>query len=191
MMNSHPLYRYLSRHPSLPGLIYLGLVVVFCLTTVCMLVDIVERYDARNASLAAIARLDAGAQDPSALRGGQVQSRPLRSQPPGSPLLEGQTITLASAALLQRITGAVTDVGGSLASSEIEPQGGQAKDGFVRAMATFEIDQVALQALLYNIEAGMPFLFIDQLSVQMPMPADDGARMRVHISVSGLWQGGK
>jgi general secretion pathway protein M len=186
MMTSHPLYRYLIRHPSLPGAIYLVLVVVLCLTTVFMLVDMVERYDARNASLAVLARLDARAQGPSALASGQVQS-----QPPGSPLLEGQTITLASAALLQRITGAVTDVGGSLASSEIEPQGAQAKDGYVRAIATFEIDQVALQALLYNIEAGMPFLFIDQLSVQMPIPANDGARMRVLISVSGLWQGGR
>lgn len=191
MMTGSSLYRSVIRHPSVPGLIYLGLMVVLCLTTVCMLVDIVERYNARNASLAVLGRLDARAQGASAPRSGPVPSPPLQSQPPGSPLLEGQTITLASATLLQRIAGAVTDVGGSLASSEIEPPGAQGKDGFVRAMATIEIDQVALQAFLYNIEAGMPFLFIDQLSVQMPMPADDGARMRVHISVSGLWQGGK
>jgi general secretion pathway protein M len=48
--------------------------------------------------------------------------------------------------------------------------------------------------LLYDLETGMPFLFIDQLVVQMPQSAGkigsglDSPRMRVQIDVSGQWQ---
>jgi general secretion pathway protein M len=50
-----------------------------------------------------------------------------------------------------------------------------------------------LQQLLYDLEAGMPFLFVDQLVAQGP--ASPGAtpegKLRVVISVSGQWQGSK
>ena len=35
-------------------------------------------------------------------------------------------------------------------------------------IASCEVDQPALQQLLYDIEAGMPFLFVDQLEAQAP-----------------------
>jgi general secretion pathway protein M len=59
--------------------------------------------------------------------------------------------------------------------------------------ANCEVDQPALQQLLYNIESGMPFLFIDQLVVQAPAigPGVAGGKMRVLISVSGQWQATK
>jgi len=37
----------------------------------------------------------------------------------------------------------------------------------------------------------MPFLFVDQLVAQPPATAGDGGRMRVLLSVSGLWPGAK
>ena len=50
--------------------------------------------------------------------------------------------------------------------------------------------QPALQQLLYDVEAGMPFLFVDQLTVQAPQATGaEIARMRVLIGVSGQWQG--
>jgi general secretion pathway protein M len=52
-----------------------------------------------------------------------------------------------------------------------------------------------LQQLLYDLEAGMPFLFIDQLVVQGLQGAapagDSGSRLRLLISVSGQWQAAK
>jgi len=76
-------------------------------------------------------------------------------------------------------------------TSEIEAQGSHSKDNYLRAIATCEIEQPALQKLLYDIEAGMPFLFVDQLVAQAPMSPSEGKRMRVLLGVSGLWPGAK
>src|SRR5947209_11360146 len=109
---------------------------------------------------------------------------------PGSPFLEGQTVTVAGAALQQRIGSAVKAVGGNVLSSQIDLQGTDAKKGFVSLTASCEVEQPALQQLLYDIEAGMPFLFVDQLTVQAPQATGaEMARMRVLIGVSGQWQG--
>jgi general secretion pathway protein M len=47
--------------------------------------------------------------------------------------------------------------------------------------------------LLYDLEAGMPFLFVDQLVAQGPAaPAvTPEGKLRVVISVSAQWQGAK
>ena len=56
-----------------------------------------------------------------------------------------------------------------------------------------EMEQANLQKVLYDLEAGMPFLFIDQLVVQGPpeLTVAGGARMRILIAVSGQWKGVK
>jgi general secretion pathway protein M len=111
---------------------------------------------------------------------------------PGSPFLEGPTVTVAGASLLQRVAGAVTQAGGSIQSSRVDVEGAQAKDGFVGLLISCEVDQPALQKLLYDLEAGMPFLFIDQLDVQMPqaVASNEAAvgKLRVILGVSGQWQ---
>jgi general secretion pathway protein M len=60
-------------------------------------------------------------------------------------------------------------------------------------IASFEIDQSELQKLLYDLEAGMPFLFIDQLVVQAPLTSSvtGGGRLRLLLAVSGQWPGAK
>jgi general secretion pathway protein M len=113
--------------------------------------------------------------------------------PAGSPFLEGATVTVAGAALLQRVTTAVTKLGGSVLSSQVDLQGSEAKAGFLSVIASCEIDQPGLQQLLYDVEAGMPFLFIDQLVVQSSSgfgTSTDG-KLRVLLTVSGQWKGGK
>jgi general secretion pathway protein M len=186
MISSHLIDRYLTRYPSLSGLIYFALVVVFCLTTLFSLTDIVDRYRTRNASLEILDRLDGRAHISSIEPSGTKDS-----WPPGSPFLDGQTVTVASAALLQRIIDIITHAGGTVVSSEIEPQTAQSKDGYVTAIANCELEQAALQQVLYDIEAGLPFLFIDQLVVQTPALPGEGGRMRVLLGVSGLWPGVK
>ena len=113
--------------------------------------------------------------------------------PSGSPFLEGATVTVAGAALLQRVTAAVTKLGGSVLSSQVDLQGTEAKTGFLSVIASCEIDQPGLQHLLYDIEAGMPFLFIDQLVVQAPSSfgTSTEGKLRVLLTVSGQWKGGK
>jgi general secretion pathway protein M len=61
--------------------------------------------------------------------------------------------------------------------------------------ANFEVEPASLQRLLYDIEAGMPFLFVDQIDVQAPTgstgaPSAAG-KLRVLMTVSGQWRGVK
>jgi general secretion pathway protein M len=115
--------------------------------------------------------------------------------PPGTPFLEGPTVTVAGATLLQRVAAAVGNVGGTIQSSQVDVLGTQAKDGFVGLLVSCEMEQPALQKLLYDLEVGMPFLFVDQLDVQVPQTtaADESgtAKIRVVLGVSGQWQGNK
>jgi len=124
-------------------------------------------------------------------RGGAAPS----AEHPGTPFLEGPTVTVAGAALLQRVAAAVGNVGGTVQSSQVDVLGTQAKDGFVGLVVSCEMEQPALQKLLYDLEVGMPFLFVDQLDVQVPQTTatDEGGagRIRVVLGVSGQWQGNK
>jgi len=59
----------------------------------------------------------------------------------GSPFLDGQTITIAGAALQQRVQEAVAKADGALMSSQIELEGPDAKNGFVGLTASIEVSQ--------------------------------------------------
>jgi general secretion pathway protein M len=78
-------------------------------------------------------------------------------------------------------------------SSQVDVQGTQSKEGYVSLVASCQVDHAALQQLLYDLEAGMPFLFIDQLVAQAPLPTTEPGtgRMRVTLAVSGQWEGRK
>jgi len=108
----------------------------------------------------------------------------------GSPFLEGQAITIAGAALQQRVDAAVAKAGGVVVSSQIALDGPDAKDGFVNLSENVEIAQPALQSLLYDLEAGMPYLYVDTLGVQSPEAFGEAetARMRVVLGVTGQWR---
>ena len=147
--------------------------------------EILERRQAIAASADLLAQLEG--RKPTARAGsGETQI------PTGSPFLEGQTLTVAGAALLQRVADAVTKVGGNVLSSQVDVQGVQAKDGYVSVLASCELDYAALQKLLYDLEAGMPFLFIEQVVAQTPQSGSaETGRMRLLLSVAGRWGGEK
>lgn len=112
--------------------------------------------------------------------------------PVGSPFLEGPAVTVAGAALLQRMAGAVSRAGGNVVSSQVELEKADAGDGWISLMMSCEIEQAMLQPLLYDLEAGMPFLFVDQLVVQAPVAGvEQQGRMRILLAVSGQWGGRK
>jgi general secretion pathway protein M len=131
----------------------------------------------------------------------QLQGRRARSGPAlaagrsGTPFLEGPTVTVAGAALLQRVAAAVSAAGGTIQSSQVDVSGTQTKEGVVGLVVSCEMEQPALQKVLYDLEAGMPFLFVDQLDVQVPQAtatSDSGTgRIRVVLGVTGQWQGTK
>jgi general secretion pathway protein M len=175
---------YVTRYPSIPALGYAALVIVLVVTAFAAGIDIVQRHRAILESTELLARLEHRTAPSPAGAGRQTAE-----QPQGSPYLDGQTVTVASAALLQRVTDAIGRAGGNVVSSEVVPQDSHAADGFVRIIATCELEQKALQDVLYDIEAGMPFLFVGQLLAEAPLPGSNSARMRVVLQVSGLWPG--
>jgi general secretion pathway protein M len=182
---------YIARIPYAAAIGYVAVVVVFVVMTLTSLTDVLDRRAAVAEAADTLAQLEGrlpkrGGADPSGIT--------------GSPVLEGPTVTVAGAALLQWVAEAIVKVGGNILSSQVELQGPQIKDGFISVTANCDVEQPALQQLLYNLESGVPFLFVDQLVVQMPTAAAGGpggtkaaetAKMHVLISVSGQWQAAK
>jgi general secretion pathway protein M len=165
----------------------------YCAAVVCLasiagvaVADIHDRMNAVTATKAILAQLD--------------RKKPVAASEPGtdtivsgSPFLEGPTVTVAGAALQERVGAAIKKVGGNVLSSQIELQGPQAATGYVDLSDIFDVEQASLQPLLYDLEAGMPFLFVDSLVVQTPQAIGEaaGGRMRVQIGISGQWQATK
>lgn len=179
--------RYLTRYPYVAAAAYVVLVVAFLVAIWLPLADILERRAVLADSLDILNRLEARQQGPNAA------SSTAGAVPAGSPFLGGETITVAGATLLQRVASAITQYGGSVQSSQVDLAGPQSKDGFVTLLISCEMGQSNLQKLLYDLEAGMPFLFVDQLVVQGPQMSTvaSDARMRILIAVSGQWKGTK
>jgi general secretion pathway protein M len=171
--------------PIVAALAYAGLVGVLLVIVISSIVDVLGQRAAVAASAEMLAQLEG--RKPAA-SGGRTADVPM---PSGSAFLEGATVTIAGAALLQRVASAVTKLGGNVLSSQLDLQGTQAKAGFVSMVASCEIDQPVLQPLIYDLEAGMPFLFVDQLAVQAPTVTSGEGRLRIVLTVSGQWQGVK
>jgi len=183
MIRLHSIRDYLVRDNRVAGLVYVGIVIALGLTTFLTLADLAESYRARNAAVEMLSRLEG--------RPNSDHGAPKDLGPTGSPFLDGQTVTIASASLLQRVAAVISTSGGTVVSSELAQQGTQAKDDYVIAIANCELEEEALQKVLYEIEAGLPFLFIDQLNVQASSDSGQGRRLRVRIGIAGLWPRGK
>jgi general secretion pathway protein M len=172
-----------SRREWLALLIYLIVLAGLTMFTVTAVSSLLDSYAALRTSQEMLAHLDRQLQR-SALQG------PNGSTIDGPPFLSGKTITVAGAALQERVEAAVKRAGGNVLSSQIDLQGPRAAEGFVGLTESLEIGQATLQNLLYDLEAGMPYLFVETLEIQAPQVFDEpeGNRMRVLIGVSGQWR---
>jgi general secretion pathway protein M len=186
MFRTHAIQKLFTRAHALPLLGYAALVLGSAVIAWIALASLAGDYADYTAAADLLDRLEG--RKPSSGPSGLV------SGPAGSPFLEGRTVTIAGAALQQRVVAAVRDAGGNVLSSQVDLQGSQAKQGYVSLSANCEVGQSALQQLLYDLESGMPYLFIDQLVVQMPQSGGgtgietETTRMRVQIDISGQWQ---
>jgi general secretion pathway protein M len=173
----------LVNSPPVAATAYAALVTVLLAVAISAVADVLSQRSSVAATAAMLEQLE-GRKVPSAgARSGDAGA------PSGSPFLEGTTVTVAGAALLQRVATAVTKAGGNVLSSQLDLQGPHAKAGFVSMVANCEMEQSALQSLLYDLEAGMPFLFIDQLDIQVATAGE--GKLRFLLGVSGQWQGVK
>ncbi|WP_366863991.1 type II secretion system protein GspM [Bradyrhizobium sp.] len=183
MMNMPKLEAYLARYPVAAVAAYLALVVLFVSTTVQTTIEILGSRDAVVSSAEILQTLESRHPLPRAM------ARSDAGVSMGSPFLEGPTASVASAMLLQRVLAATKRVSGNTLSSQVDIQGPLAKSGFVSATFNIELPSGALQPLLYDLEAGMPFLFIDELVIQ---PVSNGTdKMRLVLGISAQRQGTK
>lgn len=173
--------------PVLAGSMYAGLVAALVFVAVSSIADILaQRQDVASVSTM-LEQLEG--RRPTARQGGAADV----ARPSGSPFLEGETITVAGATLLQRVADSVMKFGGSVLSTQLDVQGGKSRSGLLSMVASCEVDQPALQQIIYDLEVGMPFLFVDQLVIQSSRAASetDNGRMRVLLAISGQWRGDK
>jgi general secretion pathway protein M len=179
---------FLTRFPTGASMLYAGVVMVFGITAWTTVAEILQRRDAVAATATVLSQLEG--RSPAAPRSRGKEPEAVNT---GSPLLDGATVTVGGANLLQRVAGSITRFGGNILYTQVDVDGPQAKDGFVSVTVNCELEQPALQQLLYDLEAGMPFLFVDQLVAQAPATpaATAQAKLRLVISVSGQWQGAK
>ena len=185
MSTGSPIGRFFARWPLAAAALYAVAFVVCGAVIWTAAADILADRATLISSKDLLRRLEAHRDDPGAAPAGAI--------PAGSPFLGGETITVAGAELLQRVAAAITRYGGSIQSSQVDLQGPQSKGDFVTLMVSCEIDEANLQKLLYDVEAGMPYLFVDQLTARAPQvtPASLNARMSVLLAVSGRWSGKK
>lgn len=186
MINMQKIEAMLTRYPRGAVAAYVVLVALFAFMTIQTVLEVLQSRTDAAAAADILQTLES-----------RNPARPLAAKsdtgvPVGSPFLEGPTVSVAGATLLQRVLSATKRVNGNTLSSQVDTQGPLSKSGFVAATFNLEVTANALQMLLYDIEAGMPFLFVDQLVIQATTgAAADGAKLRVVLGVSAQRQATK
>ena len=117
---------FLTRFPAGASFLYVGVVMAFGITAWTTAADILQRREAVAATAAVLSQLEG--RTPAVPRGRGREPDPVNS---GSPLLDGATVTVGGANLLQRVAGSITRVGGNILYTQVDLEGPQAKDGFV------------------------------------------------------------
>lgn len=119
--------------------------------------------------------------------------------PAADPFVAGDSGTVAGANLQDRVVSAIRAAGGKVTSSQVDMTGATAVPPTVALSVSCDVPEPALQGLLYDLEAGTPFLFFDQISIQAATddasdgePASGGGPKRLKLSfvVSASWMGG-
>jgi general secretion pathway protein M len=166
------------------GVTYFGVVIAFLASSFWLLDDLKTRSEEIEAAETRLHQLS----DHSRPR--PPASLASNARVEGSAFLVAPTVTVAGAALQERIGAAIAKAGGVVTSSQVELDGPEAKSGIVGLTASAEIGQSALQTFLYDVEAGMPYLFVEKLSVQSPedFGEPETGRMRLTIAVVGQWR---
>ena len=113
---------------------------------------------------------------------------------PASAFLDASTQGLAGAQLQAYLTQTAGAQRAAIISSGLEPTKREDTPDTIRLQATFEVGLVALQAILYRLESGTPYVFVEALAIQPAGAA--GARppedplLRATLGVRAFWRRG-
>jgi len=79
-----------------------------------------------------------------------------------------------------------------LVSSGLEPSKREDTPDTIRLQATVEVSQAALQAMLYRLESGTPYVFVEALTIQPGASAagrpPEDPLLRAMLSVRAVWR---
>lgn len=143
--------------------------------------ELAERHDL-------LSRLDARAK---ARRAARAQSGAAAS---AAAFLNAPTQGLAVAQLQAYLVQTADIHHAVLASSGIEPTRREDSPDSIRLQATLEMSLQAVQAFLYQLESGTPYVFVDQLAVQLAGAASQRAAedplLRVTLGLRAIWRRG-
>ena len=160
--------------------------VLICVTTIGVL------FEARAVALRELTERRDGLERLEA-RVRQNAGRPVAAAPPAA-FIEAPTQGLASAAL-QAYLAELSDSqhAGLVLSGEETAKREDAPDT-IRLQATLDMNMKALRALLYQLESGTPYVFVDALAVQPASVAAGRAAedplLRATLSLRAVWRKG-
>ncbi len=123
MTSAQRVEQLIARAPWVAVALYPALVALFVFVAAATLVDLGNRRDTLSAAQDILQQVEGR----SWWRAVTMQGGTDVAVPAGSPFLEGSTISVAGAALLQRLTGAITRVGGNILSSQVDLQASPSK----------------------------------------------------------------
>lgn len=110
---------------------------------------------------------------------------------PASAFLNSQTLGLASAQLEAYLSKLVLAQQGSLVSSGVQQVNRSDASDIVRVQATLDITYEALQAVLYKLETGTPYVFVDSMTVQLLSTTTQrtarSPTMKVTLNLRAIW----
>jgi hypothetical protein len=109
---------------------------------------------------------------------------------PAAAFLDASTPGLAGAEL-QAYIARLADRHAALVSFGTQAAGGEDAAGAVRVDASLEISLGALQVLLYQLESGTPYVFVDSMTIRATTGAAAGAQnapLRVTLGLRALWR---
>src|ERR671937_275355 len=106
-----------------------------------------------------------------------------------------QTISLAALALLLAACAALAQYASAqqagIVSSGLEPTKREDTPDTIRLQATIEVGLVPLQAILYRLESGTPYVFVEALTIQPAATAagrpPEDPLLRATLSVRAFW----
>ena len=122
-----------------------------------------------------------------------ISNRPAAVAPPAA-FLDASTQGLASAQFQSYLAQLAGDQRASLVSSGGEAAKRDEAPDTIRLQVTLDMDVKALRAMLYQIESGTPYVFVDAVTVQ-PVGATAGRAvedplLRTTLSLHAFWRKG-
>jgi general secretion pathway protein M len=128
-----------------------------------------------------------------AVRPSETHGRLVAGTAPPDAFIDAPTAGLAAAQLQTHIENVAAEQHATLLSSGMEATAREDAPDAIRLQATLELKLKSLQAMLYRLESGMPYVFVETFAVQPSTTegGDEDPSLRLTIGVRAIWRRGQ